>query len=147
MLQLDFSDVKLRLKQEDSHTKVFDIIRKKWVMLTPEEQVRQYIANYFVQVMKYPAAMIAIEKKILVGRLTKRFDIIVYERNHKPWMLVECKAPDIFITEKTLEQLLNYQRTVQSLYWLLSNGHQTYCANATDIQNIEWENNLPAYNL
>jgi hypothetical protein len=88
--------------------------------------------------LRYPAALIAVEKRIKVGNVNKRFDIVIYNRDHKPWMLVECKAPDVAISEKTLHQLLNYQRTAQCSYWLLTNGHQAFCADACDIQNIKW---------
>jgi hypothetical protein len=100
-----------------------------------------------ISVAHYPAALLAVEKAILVGSRTKRFDIVVYNREHKPWMLVECKAPEVPITEKTLEQLLNYQRSVQCSYWLLTNGHQTYCADACDVSNIKWLESLPVYHV
>ena len=147
MIQPDFSGVALKLRKTEGKTTVYDPIRKKWVVLTPEEHVRQYMLQYLTGTMQYPAALIAVEKTIQVGPRTKRFDIVVYNRNHLPWMLVECKAPDVPVSEATLYQLLGYQRTMQCSYWLLTNGSQTFCANATDIDNIEWMNLLPAYNL
>jgi hypothetical protein len=97
--------------------------------------------------MQYPASLIAVEKKIMVGAMGKRFDVVVYSREHKPWLLAECKAPEVAISESTLHQLLQYQRTVQCHYWLLTNGHQTFCADACDATNIKWLNELPAYDL
>jgi hypothetical protein len=105
------------------------------------------VLHYLVNTLNYPAALIAVEKSIKVGNVNKRFDIVIYNRDHQPWMLVECKAPDIAISEKTLHQLLNYQRTTQCNYWLLTNGHQAFCADACDIQNIKWLASLPAYEL
>ena len=125
---------------------MFDPIRKKWIILTPEEHVRQYLIAYLIGTMHYPAAMIAVEKTLKVGAMSKRFDLVVYDRNHKPWMLAECKEPEVPITEQTLHQLLNYQRTLQCNYWLLSNGHQTFCADACDVNRIEWLRALPEYN-
>jgi hypothetical protein len=145
MIVLDFSVVRLKLKQEENKTTVFDTIRKKWLVLTPEEHVRQYIIQYLTQVLHYPAGLISVEKKIMVGTMAKRFDLVVYDRVHRPWMLVECKAPEIPITETTLRQLLQYQRTIQCNYWLLTNGHQTFCANACDPMQIAWLQDLPAY--
>jgi len=145
MIKLDLSAIQLKLKQEGGKIVVFDNIRKKWLVLTPEEHVRQYFIQYFIDVLKYPAGMVSVEKQIKVGALNKRFDIVVYNREHKPWMLIECKAPGTMITETALHQLLNYQRTIQCNYWILTNGHQTYCANASDIQNIKWEESLPVY--
>lgn len=77
--------------------------------------------------------------------MAKRFDLVVYDRAHKPWMLVECKAPEVPVTEVTLRQLLQYQQTIQCNYWLLTNGHQTFCANACDPMQIAWLQDLPAY--
>lgn len=147
MIQPDFTGVQLKLRKAEGKTSVFDPIRKKWVALTPEEHVRQYMLQYLMGAMQYPPGLIAVEKSIMVGTRIKRFDIVVYSRDHKPWMLVECKAPDVPVTEATLHQLLAYQRVMQCSYWLLTNGVQTYCANATDIENISWMNLLPAYEL
>ena len=146
MLSPDFSNIQLKLRQDkEGKTSVFDPIRKRWIILTPEEHVRQYLIGYLTGAMQYPAAMIAVEKTIKLGSLSKRFDLVIYDREHKPWMLVECKEPEVPVTEQTLHQLLNYQRTMQCNYWLLSNGHQTYCADACDVSAIKWMNALPAY--
>jgi len=148
MIPIDFSEITLRLKQEDGKVLVFDPVRKKWLVLTPEEQVRQYLLMHLTGVMQYPQNLIAVEKKIMVGAMAKRFDIVVYDRRtHNPWMLIECKAPDIPITQAALMQLLNYQRTIQCGYWMLSNGHQHFCADARNITAISWLPALPAYDL
>lgn len=145
MITIDYSDISLKLKQADGKTTVFDPVRKKWVVLTPEEHVRQYLLQYMTGTLNYSPSLIAVEKTISVGNMNKRFDIVVYNREHRPWMLAECKSPEVPITEKTLQQLLTYQRTVQCDYWLLTNGHQAYCANAADMNNINWLTSLPAY--
>lgn len=142
---IDFSGVQLKLGHAGGKTTVFDPVRRKWVVLTPEEHVRQHVLYYMVNVANYPLGMLSVEKAILVGNLTRRFDIVVYNREHKPWMLVECKAPEVPISQKTLEQLLSYQRSVQCSYWLLTNGHQTYCADACDVSDIKWLESLPVY--
>ena len=147
MITLDFSGIHLKLRQEENKTRVFDPVRKEWFVLTPEEHVRQYILALFIENDLYPKRMIAVERKITVGKVTKRFDIVVYNREHLPWMLVECKEPEVMITENTLHQLLNYQRTTQCRYWLLTNGHQTFCADALDPKDIKWLDALPAYSF
>jgi len=148
MIPIDFSAITLRLKQEDGKVLVFDPVRKKWLVLTPEEQVRQYLLAHLTGNMQYPSSLIAVEKKIMVGAMAKRFDIVVYDRHtHSPWMLIECKAPDIPITQAALMQLLNYQRTIQCGYWMLSNGHQHFCADARNLPAISWLQALPAYDL
>lgn len=145
MISFDISGIQLPLKQQDGRTLVFDAVRKKWVVLTPEEHVRQYVIHYLVGQLQYPAALLSVEKSIMVGRRTKRFDIVVYGREHKPWMLVECKAPDVPVAEKTLYQLLNYHSVVQCPFWLLTNGHETYCADASDPTHIKWLESFPEY--
>lgn len=147
MIQLDLTGIQLRLAQDAGKTQVFDPIRKRWFILTPEEHVRQYIIYHLLQTLHYPAGMLSVEKQIFVGGLAKRFDIVIYDRQHAPWMLVECKAPEIPISENTLLQLLNYQRTTQCRFWLLSNGHQTFCADACDTNHIKWLDSLPPYDL
>ncbi len=146
MILTDFKGIQLRLRGEDNgKTSVFDPIRKKWVILTPEEHVRQYLIQYLAANKLYPAGMMSVEKGIDVGGMEKRYDIVVYDRNHKPWMLGECKAPEIDITEKTLFQLLTYHNVLQCRYWLLSNGRQTFCADASNPDQVVWLNSLPTY--
>ncbi len=147
MIATDFSGITLKLKKAEGKTSVFDPVRKKWVVLTPEEHVRQYILAHLIEILNYPSALIAVEKGIKVGTMSKRFDIVIYNREHQPWMLVECKAPEVTITEVTLHQLLSYQQTIQCSYWMLTNGHQTFCADARATENIAWLLSLPAYNM
>ncbi len=147
MIQLDISDIALQLRNNGEKTQVFDPVRKRWLVLTPEEHVRQYIIQILTQKLQYPPALLSVEKQIEVNGMIKRFDVVVYNRDHKPWMLVECKAPEIAVSESTLQQLLNYQRNIQCRYWLLTNGHQTYCADANNIEAISWLSELPAYDL
>jgi hypothetical protein len=145
MIALDFSKIELKLRRAEGKTMVFDPVRKKWLVLTPEEHVRQHILQLFIEQMKYPAGLLSVEKTISVGGMSKRFDIVVYDREHQPWMLVECKAPDVPVTEKTLHQLLNYQSVIQGRYWLLTNGHNTFCADAGIPSEISWLTTLPQF--
>lgn len=146
MITLDIQGIDLRLRTEDERTQVYDPIRRRWFMLTPEEHVRQYILQYLIGKLQYPSALISVEKQILVGGMAKRFDIVVYDRNHKPWMLIECKAPDVPISERTLFQLLQYHSALLCPYWVLSNGPSTYCADAGDVTDIKWLESFPVYN-
>ncbi len=144
-ISIDFLDVQLKLRKAEDKIQVYDPIRKKWLILTPEEHVRQYILGYFTVALGYPQSLIAAEKAIVVGARTKRFDVVVYDRNHKPWMLVECKSPDVPMSRETFMQLLSYHTTLQARFWVLTNGHQTFCADATDANNIQWLSALPAF--
>jgi hypothetical protein len=146
-MQIDFSNIQLQLKNEQGRIYVFDPIRKKWLVLTPEEHIRQYMVYHLTSKLDYPKSLIAVEKKITVAGLNRRFDIVVYDRNHTPWMLIECKAPEVPITESTLHQLLSYHNAMQCSYWVLTNGHQAFCADATQQNNIKWIDDLPPYNF
>lgn len=147
MINVDFTKGELKLKREDGKAYVHDPVRKKWLVLTPEEHVRQYILQYFIHQLKYPTSLISVEKQIAVGTQAKRFDIVVYNRDHKPWLLVECKAPDTSVNDATLHQLLQYHNTMQCSYWMVSNGHQTFCADARNLPEVKWIDELPAYDL
>src|SRR3982751_128129 len=112
MLSIQFPEPDFRLKKEKEKDFIFDALRKKWLLLTPEEWVRQNFVQYLVQVKKYPAQLIALEKIIMLGELKKRFDILVYDSDHKPWMMIECKAPSIVLDETVVHQLLRYHISV-----------------------------------
>src|SRR5690606_30339133 len=104
---------------------IFDRLRRRWLVLTPEEWVRQNFVQVLIQ-EGYPSGLIAQEKRIKVGELYKRFDILVYDTNHKPWLMVECKAPEIQLTEETLRQLLRYHISVPVNYLVITNGNMSY---------------------
>ncbi len=145
MIQLDYSGIELKLKRVEDKTFVFDSFRKKWIVLTPEEHVRQMLLQFLIRKMNYPQSLLSVEKKVLVGKTTKRFDVVVYHRKHEPWMLIECKEPETEITQATFFQLLNYQQTINARYWVMTNGHQTFCADAKDKNKVEWMGKLPEY--
>jgi hypothetical protein len=145
MIHLDYLGIELQLKRNDDTVYVYDAVRKKWLTLTPEEHVRQMFLQLLLRKMNYPQSLIAVEKKIVVGKASKRFDAIVYNRKHEPWMLIECKEPETAISQQTFFQLLNYQQTINARYWLLTNGHQTFCADAQDINKLVWMRSLPYY--
>ena len=115
-MEPDFSGISLPLKKEEGKAKVYDPVRRKWLVLTPEEHVRQYLLQYLIQVKEYPASLIAVEKKVNVNGLEQRYDMVVFNREHKPWMLVECKAPEVPVTEAVLHQLLRYHSNLQCRY-------------------------------
>jgi len=106
---------------------IFDIIRKRYVVLTPEEKVRQHIVSVLINEKEIPQSLISIEAQIKVGKLIKRYDILVYDRNLKPWMLIECKRENIKITPEVLNQTIRYNQTIDSSYLLITNGIEYYC--------------------
>ena len=93
-----------RQRENDGRTEVFDPIRKKWLVLTPEERVRQQLILFLLNVKKIPASHISVERAITVNGLTKRYDLVVFAPEGNPWMVVECKAPEVEITQAVVEQ-------------------------------------------
>ena len=123
---------------EDGKTKVFDPIRKIYCVLTPEEEVRQKMLYYLVEVKKYPAGLIAVEYSIKVNKLPKRCDIVVFNNSGCPEMIVECKAESVPITQKVLDQAIRYYSGLNVNYLLLTNGKTMFCYHI-DIENKKSE--------
>jgi hypothetical protein len=126
MIQVNYPEPVFRFKEENGKEMIFDFIRKQWLLLTEEEWVRQNFIQYLIQEMKYPVTLIAVEKEIQLGDLKKRFDILVYDNDHKPWMLIECKAAEITLDEKVLHQVLRYNISMPATFLVITNGHFTY---------------------
>ena len=123
---------------EDGRTKVFDPIRKIYCTLTPEEEVRQKMLYYLVEQKKYPSGLIAVEYSIKVNNLPKRCDIVVFNKEAKPVMIVECKAEYVPITQKALDQAIRYYSGMKVDYLLLTNGKTMFCYHI-DIENNKIE--------
>lgn len=144
MLSIHYPPPAFKIKQEAGKDIIFDRLRKKWLLLTPEEWVRQNFVQYLIQVKKYPAALIAMEKMIRLGELKKRFDILVYDTHHQPWMMIECKAPAIKLDESVLHQLLRYHISVPAGFLIITNGEYTYGWKKKE-QGLQLINELPGW--
>ncbi len=125
MIKIEYPPYQPKIKQENEKEFIFDEVRKRWVILTPEEWVRQNFLQYLTQTKKYPASLIAIEKEIKLGELIKRFDVVVYDRNSKPWMIVECKEMNVALGKSVLDQVLRYNISLDVPYLVITNG--SYC--------------------
>lgn len=126
MIKIAYPPYQPKIKQEQERELIFDEIRKQWIMLTPEEWVRQNFLQFLTRVKKYPATLIAVEKEIQLGDLAKRFDIVVYDRNTRPWMIIECKEMKVILSEQVLNQALRYNITLNVPYILITNGTDCY---------------------
>lgn len=126
MIKIEYPAYQPKIKKQQSTEFIFDGIRKHWVILTPEEWVRQNFLQYLIHVKEYPASLIAVEKEIRLGELTKRFDIVVYDRNTNPWMMVECKEMEVALTETVLSQALRYNITLKVPYIVITNGNHCF---------------------
>jgi hypothetical protein len=111
----------LQTRKFQSRNEVFDPVRKLWVALTPEEMVRQSLLIYLVQ-QGYEPTLIAVEKQITIGEASFRFDAIVFDEKFKPFILVECKAPDVDLDQDVFDQVARYNWKVQAPYFVLTNG-------------------------
>ncbi|MCL1968674.1 MAG: type I restriction enzyme HsdR N-terminal domain-containing protein [Bacteroidetes bacterium] len=111
----------MRIRRTNEAEQVFDPIRKKWVVFTEEEKVRQFFILHLINELKIPASHISVERKITLNGLTKRYDIVVY-KEAKPWMVVECKAPHIPLTQEVLEQAERYNLTLNAEIIGVTNG-------------------------
>ena len=136
-------DLDVKTVQENNTTKSWDAFRQKYVKLTPEEWVRQHVAHYLLK-KNYPKPLIALEKKLTVNGLTKRFDILVFDSRNHPFLLAECKSPDVQIDEKTLNQVLNYNRQLKAPYLMITNGLTHYYLHIND-KEINFIPNLPDF--
>ena len=126
MIVVRYPAPSFKLKQENEQHFVFDVIRKTWLLLTEEEWVRQNFLQYLVTELRYPSALIAIEKELELNGLKKRFDILIYDEQHQPWMLIECKAPQVVLNDAVLEQLLRYHLSIPVPFLVITNGKTTY---------------------
>lgn len=128
MLSIQFPAPAFRTRKReiDDANEIFDSNRKRWLLLTPEEWVRQNFVAFLIQNMKIPASLIGLEKQLKVGELKKRFDIVVYKNDGQPWMLVECKAMDVQLSQKTISQTLSYLSGLTCCYAVITNGSFTY---------------------
>jgi hypothetical protein len=122
---ISYPEPDFRTRKEEGVEYIFDGLRRKWLCLTPEEWVRQNFIQFLIREAAYPATLIAQEKAIRLGELKKRFDILVYNRSHQPWMIVECKSHTVRLTNDVLEQALRYNISVPVPYIVITNG--AYC--------------------
>ena len=120
------------IKKEKGKVWIFDIIRKKYIVLTPEEWVRQHFVNYLIHHLSYPRSLFRIEGSLTYNKLQKRSDIVIHGRDGKPWMLVECKAPNIKLTQKAFNQVAVYNMTIGARYVAVTNGMMQYCFEPTE---------------
>ena len=126
MEKLNFKSYKLKIKNKENKLYVFDEIRKKNILLTPEEWVRQNCVKFLINEKKYPKSLISIEKKISINSLIKRYDIVVFNSDGQITIIVECKSPKVKISQKTFDQISIYNLAFKSKYFMITNGLSHY---------------------
>ena len=144
MKRLNFPNYEFRLKKEGQKRFIFDLIRKKYIQLSSEEWVRQNCIRFLIEEKKISRFSIAVEKEIEFNGIKKRFDIVSYSSEGKINLLVECKAPNIEINQKTFDQILIYNKILKSKYLMVTNGiNHYYCKINEDRKNIKFLANFP----
>jgi len=119
---LNFPPIDARYAGDAANPQIFDVVRKKFVELTPEEWVRQHLVHFLVQARNYPLSLLGVEKQLKLNNTIKRTDLVVYHSSLKPLLLAECKAPQVDITQLTVDQALRYNIPLQVPFVLLTNG-------------------------
>ena len=147
-LHIDFLKYqdKLVVKKEEEVIKIYDPIRRKYLVKGPEEIVRQLVIQYMILEKGYVKNRMAVEKMLKINERLKRFDILVYDENTSPLVLVECKAPNIKVSEDTFHQIANYNLALKTKYLLVTNGIKTYCCEMDYVnQSFEFLNEVPSF--
>ncbi len=146
MKQLQFPTYSFRFKNSENKVAIFDEIRKKFIIVTPEEWVRQHVVQFLLQDKKYPKSHINVEKLLKINGLNKRYDVVVYKPDGNITILIECKAPGVKISQSTFDQIARYNMTLNADYLMVTNGLNHYFCKM-DYQNEKYDflKDLPEY--
>lgn len=146
MQKLNFPSYNFRIKNSENKTHIFDEIRKKFVVLEPEEWVRQHCVKFLTNTKSYPKSLINIEKQLTINSLSKRYDIVMYNPNGSVWCIVECKAPTISISQKVFDQIAQYNMALNATYLMVTNGiNHYYCQMDYKSKSYKFLDTLPYY--
>jgi hypothetical protein len=126
MKKLNFPVYSFRFKNSENKVAIFDEIRKKFILLTPEEWVRQHTIQFLLNENQYPKSYINVEKLIKINDLSKRYDVVVFQPNGEIYLLIECKAPEVQITQQTFDQIARYNLVLKAKYLMVTNGLNHY---------------------
>ena len=129
MLSLNFPGYNFRFKSSENKQQIFDIIRKKFVSLQPEEWVRQHVIHFLSIDKKYPKSLINVEKTLSLNGLRKRYDIVVFNKDGSIHILVECKSPNIIISQDVFDQIARYNLKLKAEYLMVTNGFDHFYCN------------------
>ncbi len=126
MQKLNFPPYKFRFKNNENKLSIFDEVRKKFIILTPEEWVRQHCVSFLMNEKNYPKSLISVEKELYLNGRKKRYDIVVFHPNGNIHILIECKAPKVAITQQTFDQIAQYNMELNADVLMVTNGLQHY---------------------
>ncbi|UGS22548.1 type I restriction enzyme HsdR N-terminal domain-containing protein [Flavobacterium channae] len=148
MQNLNFPNYFFRFKNSENKVSIFDEIRKKFILLTPEEWVRQHVVQFLLQDKKYPKSYINVEKLIKINDLSKRYDVVVFQPNGEIFLLIECKAPEVPISQQTFDQIARYNLVLKAKYLMVTNGLNHYfCQMDFENEKYVFLKELPEYSI
>tara|TARA_R110002072_G_scaffold117281_7_gene248238 strand:- start:33643 stop:34095 length:453 start_codon:yes stop_codon:yes gene_type:complete len=148
MQQLHFPVYSFRFKSSENKISIFDEIRKKFVILTPEEWVRQHVIQFLIHEKKYPRSHINVEKELVLNQTKKRYDIVIYNKDGSIFLIVECKAPQIEISQNTFDQIARYNLSLKANYLMVTNGlYHYYCQLDYENEKYQFLEEIPNYKV
>jgi hypothetical protein len=148
MQKLNFQQYDFRFKNSENKVSIFDQIRKKFIILTPEEWVRQHVIRFLLEEKKYPKSLINVEKVLKVNGLNKRYDAVVFNSDGNINVLIECKAPEVKISQATFDQIARYNMTMNAQYLMVTNGLNHYfCQMDFENKKYIFLSQLPDYTI
>lgn len=146
MIALNFPSYNFRFKNKENKLAIFDVIRKKFILLTPEEWVRQHVIHFLIEEKNTPKQLLNVEKQLLINKLSKRYDVLAYLPSGKIQLIVECKAPSVKITQETFDQIARYNLVTQANYLMVTNGIKHYfCKMNYKEKRYDFLIDIPAY--
>lgn len=146
MQELNLPVYEFRIKTEGGKEYIFDLVRRRFVLLTPEEWVRQNFMRYLAEEKKYPESLMAVEKQITLNGKLFRFDLLVYRRNGQPLLIAEFKAPGVKISQETFDQVVRYNMALKVERVVVSNGLQHFvCEIDYKINNYKFLREVPEF--
>ncbi|WP_281638363.1 type I restriction enzyme HsdR N-terminal domain-containing protein [Flavobacterium marginilacus] len=146
MQKLNFPSYVFRFKNSENKVSIFDEIRKKFIILTPEEWVRQHVVRFLLEQKKCPKSLINVEKVLMVNGLRKRYDVVVFNPNGTIFILIECKAPEVKISQAVFDQIARYNMTMEAQFLMVTNGLNHYfCLMDFENEKYEFLKELPNY--
>lgn len=146
MKNLNFPSYNFRIKNSENNTYIFDVIRKKFVVLQPEEWVRQNCIQFLINEKNFPVNLINVEKVVKINGLNKRYDIIAYNSDGSIFLIVECKAPKVKISQSAFDQIARYNLILKASYLMVTNGLNHYfCTIDHNLGIYNFLKELPSY--
>ncbi len=146
MQKLNFPQFEYRFKSTENKVSIFDVIRKKFIVLQPEEWVRQHCVHYLINEKNYPKSLINVEKELNINGLKKRYDIVIFNSDGSILLIVECKSYDITINQDTFDQIARYNLALNAEFLMVTNGiNHYYCQMDTEAERYQFLRDIPNY--